>query len=275
MDNALVNVHYRKPLPDEGCCKLCKYNCEDNENFCQKLSFWIPNTEFICDEYEDSELLKSIEACINEAYALRDKEISEMTDAELEAEMWQDKAALMEYARRQEKRQNWSEAIKAYESAGENGIGSAYYKAGIIADNMRSYQEAARLYGLGFKMGNEWCAYRLGCLYYYKQVSGLFADSKARKCLLYAARKGIPNAQTKYAVYLIEHNRNIEASENSGEFWLMCALLNRDQEASDVIRRIRSRFSDNTLEYYDKRMFEIKHFIIENHREYIPNYKRQ
>lgn len=197
MDNALINVHYRKPIPDEGCCKLCKYN---NEDFCQKLSFWIPNTEFICDEYEDSDLLKSIESCLNEAYALRDKDISEMTDAELETERGHDKFVMLEYAKRQEKRQNWSEAIKAYKSAGDQGVGSAYYKAGIIADNMQSYRKAANLYKLGYKMGDEWCAYRLGCLYYYKQISGLFADSKARRCLLYAARKGIPNAQSKYAV---------------------------------------------------------------------------
>ncbi len=273
MDNALINVHYRKPLQDEGCCKFCKYNNEDNENFCQKLSFWIPNTEFICDEYEDSDLLKSIESCLNEAYALRDKDISEMTDAELETERGHDKFVMLEYAKRQEKRQNWSEAIRAYKSAGDQGVESAYYHAGIIADNMQSYRKAANLYKLGYKMGDEWCAYRLGCLYYYKQISGLFADSKARRCLLYAARKGIPNAQSKYAVYLIEHNRNIEASENSGEFWLMCALLNGDQEVSDIIRKIRSGLTENTLEYYDKRLFEIKHYIIENRPEYIPNYK--
>lgn len=73
---------------------------------------------------------------------------------------------------------------------------------------------------------------------------------------------------------VIEHNRNIEASENSGEFWLMCALLNGDQEVSDIIRKIRSGLTENTLEYYDKRLFEIKHYIIENRPEYIPNYRK-
>lgn len=53
----------------------------------------------------------------------------------------------------------------------------------------------------------------------------------------------------------------------------MCALLNQDQQASEVIKKIRSGFSENVLEYYDKCMFEIKHYIIENCREYIPDYK--
>lgn len=201
MDNVLINVHYRKPLQGEGCCKTCKYH---NEDFCRKLSFYIPNSEFICDTYEDSDLTKSIEACVNEAYQKHIKTISEMTYVELEAEIQNNKYAMYEYAKRQEKLQNWGKAIRAYKSAGDQGVESAYYHAGIIADELKSYHKAARLFKLGYKMGDEWCAYRLGCLYYYKQISVLFADSKARKSLLYAARKGIPNAQSKYAVYLIQ-----------------------------------------------------------------------
>lgn len=269
---ANANFHAQTKRDGDRCCIVCNYY---HQGTCKRFGLPIPNSDNInvCDEFVESEPINNLAALYKEQYALEKKIASypKMKDAELEALMYTDTYAMFEYAQRLEKRGNASRAISCYEAAGNMGRDYAYCCGGVLAEKNQDMSTAARLYKKGYKRNEKWSAYRLGCMYYYGDIFAPFAKSKAEACFHFAALKGIPNAQAKYADILAAKfsDNPMGTGPDSSNFWLMCALLNGDPEAMQTQQRLRSGLEPNTLWYYDDMMKRIKENILKNYTQFL------
>lgn len=199
----------------------------------------------------------------------------QMSEAELETYINSDVYAMHEYARRQEGKGDIDHAISCYEAAGDMGLPYSYYCGGVLAEEHGYISCAARMYKKGHKQGEKWSTYRLGCMYYYKDIFTPFPRIRAEECFHYAALNGISNAQAKYADILMSKFSNDTRGRgpDSANFWLACALLNNDHEAEMINQRVREGLSPSILSYYDERLDEIKESIIESYPQLLDDSK--
>lgn len=257
-------------------CEQCEhFEYRNQVGVCkQNLTPQVVDPEGYCDCFAESSALDDMVKAFVSPESIT--KYCSMTDDQLIALATTDIKAATEYAERCRKF-NVPKAIEYYEKAGDLGNPHSYGVAGLLAESLEKYKLAAKLYQKGVPLGCYMQAYWLGNLYYSNKVGNIFnRDSKAIYYYRIAAENAQPDAQAKLAVLLFEADKcHYAAYQNTAlcdgyEFWLECAMLNNDEGAWNVFKRIRSAmYNSNSGDFFDSHFLDAKSIILRDYRHYL------